>query len=70
VRDDPTTSIVLLLALGLAGLVFWRLNWWRTQVPPQSASAAAAGAPTSLWVPLGQNAVAPDRQWLLLPRGI
>jgi hypothetical protein len=65
-----TTDFILLLALGLAGLIFWRLHQARIQAP--GAAAAEPGATGTAPAPtlaLGQWAVDPARQWLLIQPG-
>jgi hypothetical protein len=67
------TESVMVAALLLVASIFWHLytrsmsggNGAASAEPPTPAPMAG-GIPV---VALGQNAVAPDRQWLLLPYG-
>jgi ABC-type Fe3+-siderophore transport system permease subunit len=70
--DDLGPALVIAVALGLAGLIFWRLHRGalaHSGVIGASKAAANSGAPVGAAIPLGQWAVAPDRQWLLLQPG-
>jgi hypothetical protein len=63
------TDGILILALAFAALIFWRLHR-RLGVPATAASADDIGAPAGAGaLPLGQYAVAADRQWLLIKPG-
>lgn len=63
------TDGILIVALAIAGLIFWRLH--RSRLSPPADPASEPGAPTGVnVVPLGQFAVAPDRQWLLITPGM
>jgi hypothetical protein len=72
---SSTTDAILIATLLLAGAIFWWLK-----VRPASGQAAATPSDAPPLPPnvaggaipqpaLGQNAVAPDRQWLVIPRG-
>jgi hypothetical protein len=62
------TDALLIIALGLAGLIFWRLH--QARISPPSDPASQPGAPPGAAVlALGQYAVAPSRQWLLIAPG-
>jgi hypothetical protein len=68
--NDLGPTLVLMAALGLAAAIFMRLHRrGAAAVPGAAAAAAAGGAPAGAVVPLGQWAVRPDRQWLLLQPG-
>jgi hypothetical protein len=62
-----STDAILIVALGLAGFVFWRLS--RLHADTAAPPPPPAGTGGTVWLQLGQNAVAPDRQWLLLQPG-
>lgn len=61
------TDGILIVALGLAGLIYWRIYQRNVQV--QSAPQSLGLPPGIGLMPLGQFSVQPDRQWLLLPPG-
>lgn len=69
------TDFILVVALALAGLVFWRLyrrgvlGPASSQVPAPPAPGAPGTPPGAAALPLGQFAVAPENQWLLLRPG-
>jgi len=66
---DLMSDAILILALLLAGVVFWRLHQARiapATATPADSPGAPAGAGT---LALGQYAVAADRQWLLIQPG-
>jgi ABC-type enterobactin transport system permease subunit len=70
--EDLGPALVIAAALGLAGLIFWRLHRGAvlsSGVIGGSAAASNSGAPIGAAVPLGQWAVSPDRRWLLLQPG-
>jgi hypothetical protein len=65
---QSAVEAIMVAAITLAGAIFWH-------VIKRSAAAAPAAAPAATdeglpLVRLGQNAVAPDRWWLLIPRGM
>lgn len=61
-------ELILLAALAMAGFVFWRV--YNRRAIEGASLAPAPGAPAgSPFLPLGQYAVAPDRQWLLIRPG-
>jgi hypothetical protein len=63
--NELGTGIILCAALGLAALIAVRLH--RAGVLP--LPPAAGSPPGTSTVALGQWAVAPDRQWLLIQPG-
>jgi len=65
--NDLGASILLIAALGLAVLIAMRLQ--RAGVLPAAAPVAPNAPAGSGVVALGQWAVAPGRQWLLIQPG-
>jgi len=75
-ESTATTDAILIATLLLAGAIFWHV---KMKPAAQQAAVAASASdappqppPVSGGVPqlaLGQFAVAPDRMWLVLPRG-
>lgn len=63
--SDFGPTVLLVVALGLAAAIFARL----ARAPGNTAAAVVLGAPPALSLALGQYAVNPDRQWLLLQPG-
>lgn len=61
---DVAPGVLLLIALAFAFVLFRRLHMQGG--PPPGQSGAPAGAAT---VQLGQFAVAPSRQWLIVQPG-
>lgn len=62
-----STDTILLLALAIAGFVFWRIFCRTQQV---ASTVPQPGAPPGQpFVPLGQYAVDASRRWLLIPPG-
>lgn len=63
-------EVLLVLAFGFAVVIFWRLH--HAAIPDPTAPMAkdtGAASRGSLALNLGQNAVAPDKQWLLIRPG-
>lgn len=59
-------ELILLAALGLAGYMFWKLHQTRAAAP---AIAPPFAPPGTSVIPLGQYAVRPEAQWLVLQSG-
>lgn len=57
-------EVILVIALGFAAVIFWRLHERRAL--PLASGNPPPGANV---LPLGQFAVAPDKQWLLIQPG-
>jgi hypothetical protein len=73
--SEPRTVVeaVVISAMLFAGVLFWHLQARLlaspaddARTPPPQPQPMAGGMPVLL---LGQHAVAPDRRWLLIPRG-
>lgn len=66
-----STDTILILALGLAAFVLFRLHQAGIlgPQPGQASPDPAAAPPGTSFVALGQYAVAPDKQWLLIKPG-
>lgn len=64
-------EVLLVLAFGFAVVIFWRLHHARVPDPTVPATEKRGGSATlgNLTLRLGQNAVAPERQWLLIRPG-
>lgn len=71
------TDVILVVALAIAGLIFWRLHkraiMQQNAAPPSPLSpnqASAAGAPSGTpFLALGQYAVPPENRWMLIQAG-
>lgn len=63
-------EVIITLALGFAAAIFWRLHVARLGNQPSAPPPAAIGTPPGApYLPLGQYAVIPSRQWLLISPG-
>lgn len=66
-----STDTILIVALALAGFIFYRLH--KARIAGSAGTAPAPGnpftPPGASVVPLGQYVVQPDRQWLLIQPG-
>ncbi len=72
--ERSVVEAVMVAAIVLTGALFWHLHrpFLGDTQPDPARAAPPAPAPMAGGVPvlaLGQNAVAPDRRWLLIPRG-
>ena len=71
-QTQGVMEAVMAAALILVGTIFWHLYTRAFAANGTASAEPAIPAPMAGGIPvlaLGQNAVAPDRRWLLLPFG-